>query len=266
MEGVPTLGRRRSRRHRVLESRSVEVGDFRVRAWISTDRRAGRPPVVLVHGVVSTRYLLPTAEHLARTHPVVAIDLPGFGASTTGRRALDIAELAEVEALTIRAMAIEHPVVVGHSIGAQVAVELARRRPGELGGLVLVGPSGDPAVRTALGLCGRWLATSVREPLAFNALALRELVGVGPGRMLATARAAVGDPVLAKLAEVGARALVVRGEYDGVAPPEWTEQVRAELGAAPVAVISGVAHSVVFSAPAELARLIAGFADEVAAE
>ena len=244
----------------------MEVGGSRVHVWVSEGDGAGRPAVVLVHGVVSSRYLLPTAEHLASRHPVLAIDLPGFGGTPAGRRALDIAELGEVAALTTEALAIERAVVVGHSIGAQVAVELALRRPDEVDGLVLVGPSGDPGARSSLGLAARWLATAPREPLAFHALALRELVGVGPGRMIATARASVEDPFLAKLAGVAAPALVVRGEHDGVATAGWTERVRLQLGAAPASVLAGEAHSVVFSAPARLADLITGFADGIAAD
>ena len=242
------------------------MGDLGIHTRVSETTAAGRPPVVFVHGVVSSRYLLPTADRLARTHRVVVLDLPGFGHSPAGHRPSGIAELADAVAHVLEASCIEQAVVVGHSIGAQVAVELACRRPEYVRGLVLAGPTGDPSVRTVLGLLRRWLATSLREPLAFNALALRELVGVGPRRMIATARAAVNDPFVAKLAGVAAPALVVRGEYDGVAPADWAERVREGLGAAaPLEVIDGVAHSIVFSAPRELASLIARFCEEIAA-
>ncbi len=196
----------------------------------------------------------------------MAIDLPGFGRSPARRRRLGIAELADALARALEALRVRQAVVVGHSIGAQVAVELASRRPEDVRGLVLAGPTGDPAVRTALHLWRRWIATSPREPLAFNALALRELVTVGPGRMVATARAAVDDPFLAKLGRLHVPALVVRGEHDRVATAEWAERVREGLGAAPLAVIDGVAHSIVFSAPRQLACLIAGFCEGVAAQ
>src|SRR4051812_29858976 len=42
----------------------------------------GRPPVVLVHGlVISSRYMVPLARALAPDFPVYAPDLPGFGES-----------------------------------------------------------------------------------------------------------------------------------------------------------------------------------------
>jgi pimeloyl-ACP methyl ester carboxylesterase len=249
-----------------LESAWVEAGEHRLHVWTSTGGDVGRPPVVLVHGIVSSRYLLPTASRLARSHAVVAMDLPGFGRSDPVARAVGISALADVVADTISALCVGRPVLVGHSIGAQIVLDLARRRPQALSGLVLVGPTGDPATTTVGRLWARWLATAPREPLAFNALVLRELAEVGPRRMLSTARSAVADPFEAKLQSVGVPCLVVRGEHDRVAPLEWADHVRTRLGGPPLEVIPGVAHTVVFSAPEQLASLIAGLTEHVTSE
>ncbi|CAA9398098.1 MAG: hypothetical protein AVDCRST_MAG35-747, partial [uncultured Quadrisphaera sp.] len=54
---------------------------------------AGGQPVVLVHGVgSSSAYFRRLVAVLARTRPVVALDLPGFGRSATPRRPLTVAE------------------------------------------------------------------------------------------------------------------------------------------------------------------------------
>src|ERR671910_2246631 len=51
----------------------------------------GRPPVVLVHGlVVSSRYMVPTLKRLAAYHRVYAPELPGFGEGEKPRRVLDV--------------------------------------------------------------------------------------------------------------------------------------------------------------------------------
>jgi 2-hydroxy-6-oxonona-2,4-dienedioate hydrolase len=86
-----------------LESAWVEAGEHRLHVWTSTGGDVWLPPVVLVHGIVSSRYLLPTASRLARRHAVVAMDLPGFGRSDPVARALGISELADVVADTISA-------------------------------------------------------------------------------------------------------------------------------------------------------------------
>ena len=55
----------------------------------------GNPAVVLVHGlVVSSRYMVPTAELLAAHYRVYAPDLPGFGKSYKPPRVVNVAELS----------------------------------------------------------------------------------------------------------------------------------------------------------------------------
>jgi 2-hydroxy-6-oxonona-2,4-dienedioate hydrolase len=56
----------------------------------------GRPPVVLVRGlVVSSHYMVPTLKRLAAYHLVYAPDLPGFGESEKPRRVLDVTRLSD---------------------------------------------------------------------------------------------------------------------------------------------------------------------------
>ena len=105
------------------------------------------PAVVLTHGIVSTRYLLPTARWLAYHRPVVAPDLPGFGASARPRHHPTIGELAHIASAAVDELGLAKPVLVGHSIGVHVAVELALRGPDVVSGLVLVGPTGPHASR-----------------------------------------------------------------------------------------------------------------------
>jgi pimeloyl-ACP methyl ester carboxylesterase len=99
-----------------------------VRHWRGPD--PGSAAVVLVHGIVSGRYLLPTGRVLARRYRVLAPDLPGFGQSWRPARSRDIDEQADVVAEVIENAGVDEPTVVGHSVGSQVAVSLAVRHPG----------------------------------------------------------------------------------------------------------------------------------------
>jgi len=55
------------------------------------------PVVILVHGlVVSSRYMIPTAELLAPVARVYAPDMPGYGESDKPERVLDLPELTDV--------------------------------------------------------------------------------------------------------------------------------------------------------------------------
>jgi pimeloyl-ACP methyl ester carboxylesterase len=105
----------------------VQVGDHR---WRVVEAGQG-PLVVLVHGFTGSKEnWLPLMRELAKTHRVVAPDLPGWGDSE--RRAdADYGPLAQAERLrAFLATLGERPVLLlGHSMGGQVVGLLAARDP-----------------------------------------------------------------------------------------------------------------------------------------
>jgi pimeloyl-ACP methyl ester carboxylesterase len=85
-------------------------------------------PLVLLHGLGSARDAwLPVTGSLARHFDVIALDLPGFGGSAPlpAFEEPHPARLAQSVAATLRALDIEHPHIVGNSLGGWVALELA---------------------------------------------------------------------------------------------------------------------------------------------
>ena len=98
------------------------------------------PAVVLLHGLTgSTAYLRPYAEALARTHHVVAIDLPGHGGSDM-IEPFSLPEAVRTMADAAATIGAERPVVLGHSFGAPLAVAWAAERP--VAGVVACSPVG----------------------------------------------------------------------------------------------------------------------------
>ena len=104
-----------------------------------------RPLAVLVHGVTSSsRTWWRVGPALAgRGYRVVAVDLRGHGASPRTVAGLSAADLAADVAETV-----EGPVdlLVGHSLGALVALELVGRRPGFARRLVVEDPPGSNSI------------------------------------------------------------------------------------------------------------------------
>ena len=82
----------------------------------------------------------PQFDHFARTGSVTALDLRGVGQSDKPDAGYSIPELADDVAALCREVGIEKPVVVGHSLGGMIAVELGGRYPGLPSALVLVDP------------------------------------------------------------------------------------------------------------------------------
>jgi pimeloyl-ACP methyl ester carboxylesterase len=216
------------------------------------------PPVVLVHGLaVSSLYYVPLGRRLrARGHRVVAPDLPGYGRSPTPPRPLDIPQLADAVIDWLDLLDVGRATVVGNSLGGQIAVDLAARRPERVEKLVLVGPTMDPAAPTLRGQAWRLARDIVRESPLLNLAEARDYLRMGPRRIIATARFGLDDPFEQKLHGVAAPALVLRGERDTIASQAWIERIAAALPNGRVAVVPGVAHAAHWSAADAVARLV----------
>lgn len=86
-------------------------------------------PVVLVHGITeSGRNWDPIVQRLAASHRVVVPDLRGHGRSAKGP-SYDLASLAADVAAVIQGEDLDHPRLVGHSLGGAVVSALAGTMP-----------------------------------------------------------------------------------------------------------------------------------------
>ena len=117
-------------------------------------------PIILLGGFAesATAAWARVAPLLARNHVVYALDLPPFGYSER-RGPYTLAGWADQVQAFQRALHLKRPLVVGHSLGAAVAAEVARRDPGAVSGLVLV--DGD-ALRGGGGPA--WIGRALIDP------------------------------------------------------------------------------------------------------
>jgi pimeloyl-ACP methyl ester carboxylesterase len=79
---------------------------------------------------------------------------------------------------------------------------------------------------------------------------------MGPARMLRSFNHAVDDAIEETIPDMRCPVLLVRGERDRIAPQDWLEELQRRRPRSAVAVVAGAAHTVVYSGPAELARII----------
>jgi pimeloyl-ACP methyl ester carboxylesterase len=102
---------------------------------------ASAPCVVLFHGngtMVQDLILSGLADRLARDHRVICFDRPGFGYSQRPRTQIWTATTqATLFAKALGQLGVRSPVVLGHSWGTLVAIELALQSDYALDGLVL---------------------------------------------------------------------------------------------------------------------------------
>lgn len=109
-------------------------------------RSLGRLPILFVHGLGgSAEQWRDVLAHLPGSIDCVALDLPGHGRSDVGGEsdALSIADLSTAVGAVADGLDWRRFLIVGHSLGAAVAVHYAGSRPRRTAGLLLVDPNGD---------------------------------------------------------------------------------------------------------------------------
>lgn len=129
------------------------------------------PPVVLLPGEDATLSWWPPLllEALSAHDRILVVDLPGTGLSGAPLAGgVSLASLADDMAGFVDALGLRRPVVVGWGLGGEVALALAERHAGLLGGLVLVDTSaGGPAATPTPSAVTAVLDGPDTTPLAF---------------------------------------------------------------------------------------------------
>jgi pimeloyl-ACP methyl ester carboxylesterase len=121
----------------VAEPERVRSEDVRlhVRRWPAEGHG-----VLLIHGLASTSHIWDlVAPRLVRLGlQPVAYDQRGHGRSGKPSSGYGFEHTTADAAAVIRSTGLRHPIVVGHSWGANVALDLAVRRPRLIGGAILL--------------------------------------------------------------------------------------------------------------------------------
>lgn len=110
---------------------------------------ATAPTIVLIHGwsLDGEQTFFRVIPALADRYRVIVPDLRNHGKSDWIRGRFEIADLADEMAGVLDALDVKHATVLGYSLGGMVAQELARRRPGLVGSLVLGATAARPVPR-----------------------------------------------------------------------------------------------------------------------
>jgi len=244
-----------------LESRWTNVGDqlFHYRASVNPANK-NLPPLILVHGLgVSSRYMMPTARRLAPHRTIYAPDLPGFGRSCKPSRPLNLTELSDALARWMESLGIERAVLLANSIGCQLVIDLALRRPELVEQLILVSPTVDSKARTAFHSFARLLLDIPHERWSLFFIALLDYLQAGVGRTAHTFAYAIQDRIEERLPFVRQPVLVVRGRLDPVVPERWAKEVNRLLPLSQLVVIQSAGHAVNHNSPEQLAQVVQDF-------
>lgn len=131
------------------------------------------PALVLLHGLSATHYNWEhTIAAFADRWRVIAPDLPGHGRSAKPDAPYTIDFYAGVIRSLGRALGIREAVVIGNSLGGQIAVEVALSYPAWTRALVLAAPAGGfPGALRVFG----WAIGAAAKPALLRAVLPRTL-------------------------------------------------------------------------------------------
>lgn len=219
--------------------------------------------MVLIPGLaMSGKYFRPLAQLLVEHHPVMVLELPGFGRSTALRRALSMPEHAAwlAEWMQERGIATAH--FVGHSMGCQVVAHLAARSADRVKTLTLIGPTVDLHARRRAPQIGRLMRDFMQERPAVLWWAVVDVLRAGLVRTWRTSTAMLADPVEEQFARITAPTLLLRGQNDALAPERWLETAARSLPTSRWQTIPAGAHCVQFSEPTRTASLVLAWINE----
>jgi pimeloyl-ACP methyl ester carboxylesterase len=245
--------------------------------------RQGAPAVVLLHNIFCDRRVF--AHAVAALQPryrVLAVDFRGHGESARGPRAYAIDDLVGDVVAVMDQERVARAQVVGLSIGATVAMELALAHPARVDRLVLMGADAAPdggfaSLRNGLfcrlvllmgmrgfllsgvlqTLFGRWFRTQAAERFVI----FRDRIAAYDRRAAENAmRAWVGRrPLLEAVATLSLPVRVVVGDLDVSCPLPCGERLRAAIPGADLVRIPDAGHTMTAEKPEETTAAITAF-------
>ncbi len=248
-------------------------------------------PTVLIHGWAASRRIWHHTVPQLPGRRVIAIDVPGFGASPAAGDGFDLEAVAE----TIwKGLPADGPVaLVGHSLGAAIALTAAAQQPDRAAALVLCAPAGlRPIPSLASGPAGVLGALAID----LRRIALPYASGSPLGRrLLLGASTAMGDAVSEEdvitmvtasehatrtaaaleavtradlrplLTQAPAALGVLCGEHDRVIPPSTIDVVLAARPDAVADRVPGTGHVPMMERPTVFAAMLRQVLDRLSA-
>jgi pimeloyl-ACP methyl ester carboxylesterase len=251
---------------------TIRVGGIDVHAWVGGDG----PPLLVLHGAGGNRGFTRWMRQVGERYTIWAPTHPGFGTSGDAEWMESIDDLARFHLWLIDAAGLRRPHVLGWSLGAWTAAEMATMSPGAMDRLVLVAPEGLKPEK------GEILDIFYHSPAELRELNVHdpktvpewdELFGRPPtpaqidvaerNREMSarlTWKPYMHNPRLAHfLPRVTNPALIVWGREDRIVPVECAEQYRRALPDARVTVLERCGHLPPLEQPDVFARLVLDF-------
>lgn len=239
----------------------LEVNGFRIRYWeAGPPRPAG--VVVMLEGI--TWGLSTLRDALVQRYRVIALELPGFGASPANTRSQSVQELAHTMAQATAQVVPETYTLIGTSFGANVALWQTLQSPDKVEALVLIAPTAllpaaGPLAGTPEEMARRLFAhpekvrgfEAVDTAIVIKEQALvQRLTG---GRHDAEAERRLG--------EIPCATLVLFGSEDAMVAPEAARIYRERIPNSNIAFVYDAGHLIEVERPEALVNAVSDYVE-----
>ncbi|RWF31815.1 alpha/beta fold hydrolase [Mesorhizobium sp.] len=250
--------------------------------------RAGSgAPVLLIHGVgMGAAIWQPQIALMQDRFDLIAIDMLGHGGSPLPPQDAGLPDFADQAIRLLDHLGLDRVAVVGHSMGALVAQEIALRAPSRVRSVVCLnavfrrppelaqavreraaalGGHGDPQAIAAT--IARWFGDPIPPDLAdAAATAQTALEGVDAEGYARTYRlfASADTAHVDRLAELAAPALFMTGSEDRNSTPAMSAAMARLAPSGQCLVLSGEKHMMTIASPRKVTQHITAFLDRTA--
>jgi 3-oxoadipate enol-lactonase len=236
--------------------------------------------VLLIHGSgMSAHSWTEQLRSLGRALRVIAIDLPGHGASDPTSEAT-VDSYADAARRLLDALGTGPVFVAGHSLGGGVALALAVRHPDRVKGLVLISscaklPQHNGAIEGFLGFLPppvrRFFVFSTARKFLFPAgasrravrLALKDLRSCPPETLRKDVAAAKAMDLEAAAHDLRVPALILCGTQDRLTPVALSQRLSELIPGSRLQLVEAAGHMLPLEAPGRVNAEIRVFVDSV---
>ena len=235
--------------------------------------RLDRPPVILfVHGFGSNGHAWRRQlEHFEASHSAIAFDFPGHGRSGNAEGLTSIGACADFTEALCRVIGIPPCVLVGHSMGAAAAMEMAIARRERVSALVLVAAAarfeiGAERLQTwrnvMWGRAPQPFTTEAFSPKTDFAVmrdAWMEQVKTDPRVRYHDLVASDSFDFADRLGEIEQPTLIIAGRDDAIVPLAAAENLHGGIRGSRLVVIDDAGNTVASEKPAEFNAAVEEF-------
>ena len=243
--------------------------------FFNPSENRSKPPVLLIHGAGGNHLFWPPEVRRLVGYRVYALDLPGHGKSD-GIGQQSIPDYTKSILAFMDAVGISRALMVGHSMGGAIALDMALNHAGRVAGLCLVASgarlrvapvflenAGNATTSPQIIQAIKDFAYSPQTDMRVKDLAASRMVETRPAVLRGDFLACDTFDVRERLGEIGVPTLILVGSDDQMTPLAFSTYMAGKIPGAQMQRIENAGHMLMLEKPREVAHALSGFVEQL---